>query len=175
MKYRWKGRVHSGWSWRRSLSLPVLVMILGLAGCDSQVVYEKNINFQKKRWLISDTPTFRFEIADAQKTYNIYWNIRNTIAYPYRNLYLTYTLEDTLGHTLTTDLHDMLLFEPKTGEPYGGGLGDIFTHQIIALPRHRFDSAGTYQIRLQQYMRTDTLPEIVSVGIRIEEAGSGNY
>ncbi len=174
MKYLTKGLARIGSSLGCPLYLPVLVMIIGLASCDSQVVYEKNINFQNKRWVVSDTPTFRFEIADAQKTYNIYWNIRNTIAYPYRNLYLTYTLKDTLGHTLATDLHDMLLFEPKTGEPYGGGLGDIFSHQLLALPRYRFDSAGTYQIGLQQYMRTDTLPEIVSVGVRVEEASLGH-
>ncbi|MEO0331329.1 MAG: gliding motility lipoprotein GldH, partial [Bacteroidota bacterium] len=57
------------------------------------------------------------------------------------------------------------------GKPYGSGLGDIFSHQILALPGYQFDTAGMYQIRLQQYMRRDTLPEILSVGVRVEVAG----
>lgn len=151
------------------LALWVIHLFL-LAGCDKNRVYEENTDFRNKQWVIRNTPTFRFEIKDPQKAYNIYWNVRNTIAYPYRNLYLTYYLEDTLGHRLDTDLHNVLLFAPKTGKPYGDGLGDIFTHQFLALPEYQFDTAGMYQIRLEQYMRTDTLQDIVSIGVRVEAA-----
>lgn len=144
--------------------------ILSFTACDNNRVYEENYNFADKIWLIDSVPTFRFEITEPDDSYNIYWNVRNTISYPFRNLYLTYYLEDTLGRTISTDLHNMLLFDPKTGKPYGSGSGDIFSHQIMALPEFEFDSAGVYQIRLEQYMRTDTLKDLLSVGVRIEKA-----
>lgn len=151
-----------------------LLFVVGLlpllASCDENRVYEANVDFPDKQWAVDSIPAFEFEVTDPSKSYNIYWNVRNTVAYPYRNLYLTYYIEDTAGHQLTKDLHNMLLFEPKTGKPYGSGLGDIFSHQFMALPNYKFDKAGMYRIRLEQYMRTDTLPEILSVGTRVENA-----
>ena len=159
--------LRSGW-W-----VAAVVMLLSTA-CDETRVYEKNVDFPNQRWAVDSIPLFEFEISDASKPYNIYWNVRNTVAYPYRNLYLTYYIEDTTGRRLTTDLHNMLLFEPKTGKPYGSGLGDIFSHQFMALPNFKFDREGVYRIRLEQYMRTDTLPEVVSVGTRVENAEAGS-
>nr|WKN36910.1 gliding motility lipoprotein GldH [Tunicatimonas sp. TK19036] len=154
------------------LTIAILFVIMSLIGCDGNRLYEQNVNFEKKAWAVDSLPVFRFQIENPEQPYNIYWNVRNTVAYPYRNLYLTYYLEDTLGNTIVKDLQNMELFESRTGKPYGSGLGDIFTHQILAIPNYQFDTAGMYQIRLQQYMRRDTLPEILSIGVRIEEAES---
>ena len=163
------------WIPRANLVLLGLVLItLPLSSCDESRVYEENVDFPRKQWAVDSIPSFEFEIDDPSKPYNIYWNVRNTVAYPYRNLYLTYYIEDTTGRRITTDLHNMLLFEPKTGKPYGSGLGDIFSHQFMALPNFKFDKAGMYRIRLEQYMRTDTLPEILSVGTRVEDAEVGS-
>jgi gliding motility-associated lipoprotein GldH len=155
---------------RITIVLFLLISFFWLSACDENRVYEENQDFGQKVWLVDSVPAFEFEITDPQQPYNIYWNIRNTLNYPFHNLYLTYYLEDTLGRRIATDLHNMLLFDPKTGEPYGSGLGDIFSHQIMALPTYKFDSAGIYRIRLQQYMRTDTLKDILSVGVRVEKA-----
>lgn len=144
--------------------------ICWLSACDENRVYEKNYDFAQTAWPVDSVPAFEFEVQDPDQRFNIFWNVRNSINYPYRNLYLTYYLEDTLGRSIATDLHNMHLFDPKTGEPYGSGLGDIFTHQIMALPDYKFDTAGVYRIRLEQYMRTDTLKDILSVGVRVERA-----
>lgn len=147
-----------------------LLILSTLTGClDKSRVYEKNVDFKKKYWDIDSVPTFTFTIPDSTKVYNIYWNVRNTTTYPYRNLYITYYLEDSLGTALSSALHDMTLFDPATGEPYGDGFGGVYDHQFLALPQHKFTNNGVYQIRLKQYMRTDSLPEILSVGVRIEQ------
>ena len=175
-----EGRPDKGQGTKSSLifllmpNILLLVITFLVIGCDQSRVYEENVDFANKKWVIDSVPAFEFEIEDPNKPYNIYWNVRNTVAYPYRNLYLTYYLEDTTGRRITTDLHNMVLFEPKTGKPYGSGLGDIFSHQFMALPDFKFDEAGVYRVRLEQYMRTDTLPEIVSVGLRVEDAEAGS-
>ncbi len=155
--------------WACSIILASLLLLV-LTRCDDNRVYEDNTDFDQTVWAADSLLNFRFQIDEPEQAYNIYWNVRNTVSYPFRNLYLTYYLEDTLGNTLKTDLYEMKLFEPRTGKPYGSGLGDIFSHQILALPNYKFDTAGMYQIRLQQYMRQDTLPEILSVGVRVEIA-----
>lgn len=140
----------------------------GLFACDSQRLYENNKDFDSQVWMKDSIPSFRFEIKEPQQEYNFYYNIRNSVGYPYQNLYVTYYLEDTLGREIKSGLHNMTLFDPKTGEPRGNGLGDIFDHQILALPRYKFDSAGVYDFRIEHYMRNDSLPEILSVGLRVE-------
>ncbi|WKN30963.1 gliding motility lipoprotein GldH [Porifericola rhodea] len=157
-------------AFRPQLIIFVFSCLLSLAACDDQRVYEENYDFADKVWHVDSVPSFRFEISEPNQQYNIYWNVRNASNYPFRNLYVTYFLEDTLGRTISTDLHNMLLFDPKTGKPYGSGMGDIFSHQIMALPEFEFDSAGTYQIRLEQFMRTDSLKEVLSIGVRVEKA-----
>ncbi|MEM8967892.1 MAG: gliding motility lipoprotein GldH [Bacteroidota bacterium] len=156
---------------RTFLFFLVVIFSLTLSSCDENRLYEENVNFDQKAWAADSLPVFRFQVDDSAQPYNIYWNVRNTVSYPFRNLYLTYYLEDTMGNVIQEDLYQMDLFEPRTGKPYGSGLGDIFSHQILALPGYQFDTAGMYQIRLQQYMRRDTLPEILSVGVRVEVAG----
>ncbi len=153
--------------------LPFLLVIATFTSClDKARVFEENKDFEAKYWDIDSIPSFTFTVPDSTKLYNIYWNVRNTTNYPYRNLYITYYLEDSLGTPLSSALHDMTLFDPVTGEPYGDGFGGIYEHQFLALPQHKFSNDGSYQIKLKQYMRTDSLPEILSVGVRVEEAAA---
>jgi gliding motility-associated lipoprotein GldH len=58
--------------------------------------------------------------------------------------------------------------DAKTGKPQGTGLGDIFNHQFDLLHGFRFPKTGTYNMTLKQYMRQDPLPDIYSIGLRIE-------
>lgn len=137
--------------------------------CNTNSVYEKNIDIENKSWQMEEIPTFSFNITDPEKRYNIYYNIRNSSAYPYQNLYVTYYLEDSTGSVLSSDLHNMDLFDAKTGKPKGKGLGDIFDHQFLALPGYKFEKAGVYHLKIQQFMRMENLPEILSVGLKVEK------
>ena len=142
--------------------------------CDPDRVYEQNHTIPNNQWYIDSIPSFTFTIDDIKTPYTIYYNVRNANSYPYYNLYLTYYLLDAEGNQLSARLQELTLLDPKTGKPLGNGLGDIFDHQIVALPNYRFPKAGTYTIKLKQYMRQDPLPAIMSVGIRVEKA-SGSW
>jgi gliding motility-associated lipoprotein GldH len=78
---------------------------------------------------------------------------------------------DTLGNIYKTDLVNVRLFNSKTGEPHGDGLGDIFDHQYKVIDDYRFNNPGVYQMNISHYMRPDSLPEIMAVGLRIEKEG----
>ena len=62
------------------------------------------------------------------------------------------------------------LFEQKTGRPLGSGIGDIYDHQLWLLSSYGFDEPGEYTIRLQQYMRLDSLEHILSIGLRVQSS-----
>jgi len=140
-------------------------------GCDEQRVFEKNLDLAGNQWYIDTVPSFSFRIDDISIPYNIYYNVRNAVNYPYYNLYVTYYLQDSSGKQLSSALQNLVLADAKTGKPLGDGLGDIFDHQVLSLKEYRFPYAGTYTFRIRQYMRQDPLPLIMSVGVRVEKAG----
>lgn len=139
-----------------------------LSGCDNQKVFEQNIDIENRKWPKDDIKRFEFEITDVGQSYNIYYNIRNSVAFPFHNLFLTCSLEDSSGNKLMSELQNMNVFDEKTGKPLGQGLGDIFDLQVLSVENYSFEKPGKYTFTVQQFMRRDTLPEILSIGIHIE-------
>jgi gliding motility-associated lipoprotein GldH len=137
--------------------------------CDDQRIVEKNVDFKNKIWLSDSLVTLPFEITDTQKNYNIYFNLRNTVSYPYENIYITYYLKDTANVELEKNLVNYNLFDTKSGKPFGSGLGDVFDHQFLLLENFEFSKPGLYVLQVQQYMRMDSLTEVVSAGTRVEQ------
>lgn len=158
----------------RNIALALLVLPC-LYACDEERVFEQNKDISNHRWHKDSTLHFQVEIDDADIPYHIYYNIRNAVSYPAQNIYLHIDVQDSTGRSLSTDLNNIELFDPKTGKPYGDGLGDIFDHRVLVLENFEFPYAGPYQIEVQHRMRDkimeeNQLPGIISAGIRIEKA-----
>lgn len=148
----------------------ILVALLLMAGCDPSRVYETNHDFDKGEWIASDTVIFNFNIPDSTQRYNLILNVRNTIDFNTARVFVQYQLSDSIN-TLRKRLIEENLFDRKTGAPFGeSGLGDLYTHQFLLEPGITFSHPGSHQVKLNQMMRYDTLPEIRSVGIRIEKS-----
>jgi len=64
-------------------------------------------------------------------------------------------------------LQEMILFNPKTGEPIGRGFGQNRDQLRVGIEKLIFADTGTYTYQLRQFMRQDTLIGIQKVGIRI--------
>jgi gliding motility-associated lipoprotein GldH len=149
----------------RLVVLALLVVVL--IGCDSKRVFEDNRDFAKKGWAVNDTASFEFQISN-EGLFNVQCDIRNTLDYPYSRIFVNYTLEDSIHRILETKLVANYLFDVKTGEPNGdSGLGDIYDHRF-PLESRKF-GAGKYFVKLQQYMRTDTLQGVLAAGVRVEK------
>src|SRR5579872_909800 len=141
-----------------------------LAGFDSRRVFEDNVEFQNRSWRISEPAQFEFQIADHTKKYNLFLNIINSLDYPFARIFVNYEL---LQHdsSISKKMVSEFLFDQKTGKPFGtSGIGDIYDHQFPILKNYSFEKAGSYKMKLDQFMRMDTIPGIVAVGIRIEKA-----
>lgn len=151
-------------------SLFILVLVWACWACDPDRVYEQYHDIPENQWFIDSVQTFTFTIDDPAALYNIYYNVRNSISYPYYNLFVTHYLTDNKNKQLSSQLQELTLMDASTGKPLGDGLGDIFDHQIIALEKYTFPQKGVYTFKIKQYMRKDPLPEIMSIGIRVEKA-----
>jgi gliding motility-associated lipoprotein GldH len=152
----------------------LILSIVLLVSCDTLRVSEGNKDFPDRIWFMDSVASFSFTIEDTTKSYRLILNLRNAVNYPYQNLYIGYTLEDSLDQVLATNIDDLRdldnfqLFDPKSGEPYGKGLGDIFEHRFSLIDTLNFQTQGMKTLNLQQFMRETELEGIVSVGYRLE-------
>ncbi|ADR23318.1 gliding motility lipoprotein GldH [Marivirga tractuosa] len=136
--------------------------------CTEERYYENNHDFKDRIWNMEESAVFNFEIDSIEIPYQIKLNVRNTMEYPYRNLYINYQLRDSTN-LMEDKLVNLKLFEAKTGKPYGDHQSDLYSHQLILQDSVFFHQKGKYKIELKQYMREMELEGIVSTGIRIEQ------
>ena len=146
----------------------LVVLFFIISSCDSNRVYEGKIDFSDRYWVFNNPAEFEFEIYETDRPHNLLFNIRNTAKYPYQNIYLQYYLEDSTGRLLSKDLKNIQLFNAITGVPYGNGIGDLYDIEKTFLEQFSFEYKGKYKLRIDQFMRQDSLPEIMSVGLRVE-------
>lgn len=139
--------------------------------CDDNRVFEEYKELDEAFWHKDSITTFSFQIQDPELNHNLFATFRNASSYPFYNIYFQYTLKDSLDSVLTSALHEAKLFDEKTGKPLGSGLGDLFDHTVPVLQDYQFTNKGEYSLSLQQFMRLDTLPFVLSVGARVERAG----
>jgi gliding motility-associated lipoprotein GldH len=140
-----------------------------LFSCDSDRLFEQNVTLENRYWRIDEPVTFDFKVEDSSRPYAIYYNVRNSLEYPYARLFIQYTLSDSTGLQIEKKLNSQFLFDQKTGKPLGqSGVGDVFDHQFLIIQNHVFDYPGKYHLKIEQYNRQDTLRGILAVGARIE-------
>ena len=151
---------------RLAILLPLFLL---LGSCDPNRVFEENVDLENAIWKVEDKPEFEFLISDVSSRYNLHLNLRNTLSYPFNNIYIKYNLRDSIETLLSSETLEFHLFDPKTGEPQGDGMGDLFDNRFPLIEDYSFNHTGTYTLDYEQYMRVDSLPMIVSVGLRIEQ------
>src|SRR4051812_40435180 len=117
--------------------LLLMLLAMGLFSCDTSRVFEQNADLKDKNWYIDSVQTFSFVVTDASHPYNLLINIRNSEIYPYYNLFLRYTLQDSSKKELKSQQLELILMDPTTGKPQGKGLGDIYNHQFGLLSRYQ--------------------------------------
>ncbi|MEM9896291.1 MAG: gliding motility lipoprotein GldH [Bacteroidota bacterium] len=144
-------------------------VLSALFSCNSDRVFDEYNDFEESFWHMDSVQVFEFMIDDTSTSYDLFATFRNSASYPFYNLYFQYEIKDSTNQVLLTELKDVSLFDPKTGEPLGSGLGDLFDHSFLLEEDFQFEQTGRFTLALQHYMRRDTLPLILSVGARIEK------
>jgi len=141
-------------------------ILLFMCSCDdANYLFRENVSTENGTWAVEDKIPFRFTVTDTVEIYAVGFNIRYTNAYPQQNLYVflhTIFPNGLWAHdTISIDLFD------TEGIPLGKGkrvieLQNYFSHV-------RFPMTGEYIMILEQAMRRDTLPGIISMGLYIAE------
>ena len=148
--------------------LLLVLLVMTVVSCDSKVVYETHIDISGEEWDKDSVYEFSYQ-ADTilSQAVKFYFNIRNTSAYKYQNLWLFSEVEvpnnasrlDTINLEFMDDLGNW-----KDGVS-GGRIKESrhFVYGIRNAPK------GEYKIRVRHGMRDSSLKNMVSIGFRIEK------
>ena len=147
-------------------------MVCTLVACDQGVVYQSDVPVPNGAWERSLVPEFEFTITDTVNKHDLFIDIRHSGDYPYSDLFLFVDLNGPGGRHLR-DTVECLLADP-TGRWYGKGTGYIFADRyqakVLYKLGNRFPAAGRYAIKLEQAMRTESLPGVLDVGVSVERS-----
>jgi gliding motility-associated lipoprotein GldH len=145
-----------------------LMVSLWLSACRQLDVFEKNVVIPKNQWPYTLKPSFDFIIKDTAAFYNVSVVLRHTDAYRYNNIWINLGTQSP-GDTVRYQKFDLQLGNDARGWE-GTGMDDIWElRKLITNGPVNFNKAGNYHFIVEQIMRENPLPNIMSVGIRVEK------
>lgn len=155
----------------------LLIATFALNGCISSPLYQKEYAIPQNAWDYNFKPSFKFEVTDTNARYNIFFLVRHTETYPNSNIWIwVYTKQpgDTVFQKTRLEIP---LAEPG-GKWMGRGMGAIWEQRMpisndgdTVMLRKK----GTWEIRFEQNMRVNPLPEVLQVGLRVEKHPLRNF
>lgn len=137
------------------------------SSCTSNLVYTNSLAMAEKTWKVLDIASFNIPITDTLNSNNVFFTIRTSSSYPFRNLYLFVTTISPYGNSITDTLQYNLADEK--GKWYGKGFGDIRELKLPYKSNVYFPSKGTYQFKIQHGMRIEDLKGVYDFGLRIDK------
>ena len=144
--------------------------ILSLDSCiDESILFEDTIVFDGNDWQRDSAVQFIYEVKDTSQKTLLSSYIKNQNDYQFSNLYINYSILDSNQNIVHQNVKDLLLYNPKTGEPMGNE--EMFTDTQIGwylLDTLKFKNLGKYTITLQHHMRDmASIDQITSVGVQV--------
>ncbi len=153
----------------------LLGIVFYLTSCaDNSIVKQHVVDFSGREiWPKDSVISVDFK-PETNIDYDLAFLIRNSNAYPFSNIFLIASIENTKHKVVDTLEYEMA---NEKGEWLGTGFGDIKESKLIYKKNYRFPDSLPYTITLQQAVRRtgnvkgeEKLKGIVSVGIVIEKS-----
>jgi len=152
----------------------VFLILCFFSSCGENTVVFNETRALDGFWGSEEELVFDLPPLDSLKTYNLFFNIRNTNDYPFNNMYLIATINFPHGKTVVDTLEYRMAY--PDGSWMGSGIGSIRDNKLWYKENVRFTEEGVYKVSLRQAMRNNgevegvkKLDGIVDVGVTIEE------
>ena len=144
-----------------------LVIWAMTSSCGPRYVLRESEEVKDGVWTYADSAVFALEVVDTSKRYAIAIALQHTTGYAFQNLYLRIHTRFPNGQRLSQPIS--LELAGKAGNWLGKCRGKGCEIVIPIQENAFFNATGTHRFVLEQYMRTDSLPGIRSVGFHIYE------
>lgn len=148
-------------------SVFLLFAFLLFVSCNKNVVYDQNQQVNQESWKTNDKLYYEVDIKDTTKVYKLAINIRNTIDYPYSNIYFYLNTILPNGKVTKKDTIECYLSYPD-GTWKGKGNANLKDNRFWIAKNIKFEQSGKYIFELRQATTDTTLRGISDVGLHIE-------
>lgn len=136
--------------------------ILFMLSCGSDVIYERNYDFESGTWSYGNPAQFDFSIDNNASRYDLQLDINHSTDYPFENLYLKIKTE----FPDNTSVSDTLSIEMvnKAGAWIGKCSGENCLLKVILQEHTKFKDIGDHTLSFEQFTRREQLDGINSMG-----------
>ena len=145
-----------------------LFVALLLSSCNDNVVYDQNLFLPQEGWHYKNRATFDIELNDTTHYHNFFINLRITPDYEYSNLYILLYAKNPNGDSSVRRV-DLSPLAASDGKWLGKGTASIISYRIPIVEKYVPKPAGTYHFEIEQNMRTNTLKQVVNIGMAVEK------
>lgn len=139
--------------------------------CRPSPQFQDHYTIPNAQWAASFQPHFTFEITDTAAAYQLFLLIRHTDAYPFSNIWINMDSKGPFDSSFRK-LRVEVPLAATNGQWLGRGMGEIWEQRVpinsLQMPAF-FPHKGLYTVRLTQDMRRDPLPEVLTIGLRLEK------
>jgi gliding motility-associated lipoprotein GldH len=143
-----------------------IAAFLFFMNCDNSSIYRQNFKVSDEAWNTDELMVFSPNIIDTVNGFDIYFTIRHTDDYPFRNIILFVTITSPDNQEVTDTIN--VLLADDIGKWRGSGLGDIYDLSVLYKQNVRFPLQGKYTFEVIHGMRKDPLPGVIDVGLNIK-------
>ena len=147
----------------------LLFTAIFFSACEKSRVFDKNISLEKEGWFYGEKQNFEVSILDTNTTYNLYINVRHTDEYPYNNLWVNMTT--VFPDSTVQENKVSVVLSESNGEWIGTCVDGICYNSVLVQSNFLLNQKGKYTISLEQDMRMNPLPFVLSIGVKLEKFG----
>ena len=156
-----------GWINTTHAFLLALITVCLLSACSTNAVMEEQQQIRENNWDYADSKTFTAQITDTVQHYNIYVSVRHGFNFEWRNMWVK--IETTFPDDKTYERRVNLLLSDADGVWHGDCLGDNCDMLIPIQDNAFFPQTGKYTFTVSQDMRVNPLPNVKTIGMRLEK------
>ncbi len=150
--------------------LTLLVITLLLPGCNRNQVFKEYHKFSNNTWRrIGEDITFKVEIKDISKRYDITIPIRHASFYPHAFIELGFNIYSPSGQESYSV--KKVYLKDIDGSWKGKGMGDIWDFDYHIFKEYAFVEPGNFTFEIQNLTGNNMfLPGIMEIGLIIKKS-----
>ena len=140
-----------------------------ILSCGPNYVFDQTETIDENGWSYLDTLDFQVNILDTLKMYDLFLSINHSTEFSNQNLYINiftqFPDKNRLKKRVSIDLAN------KAGQWYGNCNSEDCEYLVPIQQNTYFNQTGIYTFTIEQFTRTNPLPGINKVGLKVLDLG----
>ena len=142
------------------------LMVLLCCSCSDGTISHSYETLSPEGWAREQLLSYEVEVDSLNNSCDISLELTYNNDYPYSNLYLFVSANDTIGNQIFSDTLNVTLAD-EFGQWIGDGWGGVYQQIVDYKTSYQFPTSGAYNISVKQGMRDNPIMGIERVGVRI--------